>query len=301
MPCILTPTSIRPLQTTDLRVRKVSGRHQISGDGKHLIDGVAFGRPYLRRADRPAIRIPPRKRRRITYDEDEDEDDNESEEVRGRQIVLRTGFDDADEPAGNESDEEEDYLPDDGDNDGDEDVGAELEHLHDESQPGADESERVILRSHSKDPGGTRRKSTRSHRGLGLMGLLDENGQPFSGNYENPLLNKYGQDEPPRRGPRVRGKKRRTTDIAQNSVKNVENSLQGSPSDPERVSRRSPAVSNKSVRFEAAEPATPATVREFQDSDEEDDDFDPGKVDESDKENAEPRTEETDSSDVRAL
>lgn len=54
--------SIRPLGTADLRVRKVSGRHQISEDGKHLIDGVAFGRPFLRKAHRPPLRIPARKR-----------------------------------------------------------------------------------------------------------------------------------------------------------------------------------------------------------------------------------------------
>ncbi|KAL1961860.1 hypothetical protein VTN77DRAFT_984 [Rasamsonia byssochlamydoides] len=59
---------IRPLQTADLRARRISGRHQISADGRHLIDGVPFGRPYLKRSysSRPAIRIPPRKRRRTT-------------------------------------------------------------------------------------------------------------------------------------------------------------------------------------------------------------------------------------------
>lgn len=38
-------------------------------DGKHLIDGVPFGRPYLKRStsSRPAINIPPRKKRRTVY------------------------------------------------------------------------------------------------------------------------------------------------------------------------------------------------------------------------------------------
>lgn len=38
-------------------------------DGKHLIDGVPFGRPYLKRStsSRPAIDIPPRKKRRTVY------------------------------------------------------------------------------------------------------------------------------------------------------------------------------------------------------------------------------------------
>ncbi|KAK1756688.1 hypothetical protein QBC47DRAFT_377443 [Echria macrotheca] len=61
---------IRPLVTDDRRKRRLSGRHQISSDGKHLIDGIAFGRPRLRvPRDRPTIEIPPLKRRRITYHE----------------------------------------------------------------------------------------------------------------------------------------------------------------------------------------------------------------------------------------
>ncbi|PTU22172.1 hypothetical protein P175DRAFT_0435082 [Aspergillus ochraceoroseus IBT 24754] len=59
---------IRALQISDLRARRLSGRHQISTDGKHLIDGVPFGKPFLKRptASRPAIAIPPRKKRRAT-------------------------------------------------------------------------------------------------------------------------------------------------------------------------------------------------------------------------------------------
>ncbi|KAL2864911.1 uncharacterized protein BJX67DRAFT_383330 [Aspergillus lucknowensis] len=57
---------IRALQISDLRARRLSGRHQISVDGKHLIDGVPFGKPFLKRptSSRPAITIPPRKKRR---------------------------------------------------------------------------------------------------------------------------------------------------------------------------------------------------------------------------------------------
>ncbi|PKY00609.1 hypothetical protein P168DRAFT_313392 [Aspergillus campestris IBT 28561] len=60
---------IRALEVADLRARRLSGRHQISNDGKHLIDGVPFGKPFLKRstASRPAITIPPRKRRRTTH------------------------------------------------------------------------------------------------------------------------------------------------------------------------------------------------------------------------------------------
>ena len=88
---------------------------------------MAFGRPFLRKADRPAIRIPPRKRRRLTYDEEEEEDFDEQVRVNDRQIVVRAGFDDADEAtAGDESDNDEDFAPDDED---EEDLLAELNDL----------------------------------------------------------------------------------------------------------------------------------------------------------------------------
>ncbi|KAK2599021.1 hypothetical protein QQS21_005487 [Conoideocrella luteorostrata] len=61
---------IRSLLKDDLRRRRLTGRHQISRDGTHLVDGVAFGRPWLRAPrDRPALELPPRKRARIGTDE----------------------------------------------------------------------------------------------------------------------------------------------------------------------------------------------------------------------------------------
>jgi hypothetical protein len=65
--------SIRPLMTAEERARTLTGRHQISGDGRHLVDGVPFGRPYLRHPNRPAVRIPPRKRRRLDAADPEEE------------------------------------------------------------------------------------------------------------------------------------------------------------------------------------------------------------------------------------
>jgi hypothetical protein len=57
--------------TAEERARTLTGRHQISDDGRHLVDGIPFGRPYLRNPKRPAVRIPPRKRQRlIELDED---------------------------------------------------------------------------------------------------------------------------------------------------------------------------------------------------------------------------------------
>ena len=66
------------MSTGDLKRRRLSGRHQISEGGKHLVDGVAFGRPWLRvPRDRPSVELPPRKRARLTLEEQEDDNDDE--------------------------------------------------------------------------------------------------------------------------------------------------------------------------------------------------------------------------------
>ena len=79
---------IRALQTSDLRARRLSGRHKISTEGRHLIDGVPFGKPFLKRSvsARPAA---VRKRRRTSmsrwsphdgHEEEEEADEEEEEE-----------------------------------------------------------------------------------------------------------------------------------------------------------------------------------------------------------------------------
>ncbi|KAI0543466.1 hypothetical protein F4679DRAFT_568635 [Xylaria curta] len=66
---------IRALDRDDHRRRRISGRMQISSDGRHLIDGVPFGRPNLRTpTNRPPIHIPPRKRARVAYTQPNDDD-----------------------------------------------------------------------------------------------------------------------------------------------------------------------------------------------------------------------------------
>ncbi|PGH14569.1 hypothetical protein AJ80_05889 [Polytolypa hystricis UAMH7299] len=120
---------IRALQINDLMARRLTGRHQISADGKHLIDGVPFGRPYFRRSvtSRPPITIPPRKKRRLNFggwevarlplNEAEDEDDDsdsdyqvdeedeemEEEDIRedsaGKELVLIEAQDDTEDVA----------------------------------------------------------------------------------------------------------------------------------------------------------------------------------------------------------
>ncbi|TID26355.1 hypothetical protein E2P81_ATG00831 [Venturia nashicola] len=61
--------TIRPMEQVEVRARQLSGRHQISSAGFHLVDGVPFGTRPLRPLSRPSVVIPPRKRRRISTDE----------------------------------------------------------------------------------------------------------------------------------------------------------------------------------------------------------------------------------------
>lgn len=57
------------MEQVEVRARQLSGRHQISSAGFHLVDGVPFGTRPLRPLSRPSVVIPPRKRRRISTDE----------------------------------------------------------------------------------------------------------------------------------------------------------------------------------------------------------------------------------------
>ncbi|KAK3326966.1 hypothetical protein B0T19DRAFT_149644 [Cercophora scortea] len=114
---------IRPLFTEDRKKRLLSGRHQISNDGKHLIDGVPFGRPRHRAPkNRPAVDIPPLKRRRLTYDDSEDlADEDEDEDT--QLLLTERGYgddeslDDVDFDGDAEEDEDDDdeFVADDAD------------------------------------------------------------------------------------------------------------------------------------------------------------------------------------------
>lgn len=251
---------------------------------------MAFGRPFLRRADRPAVNIPPRKRRRITYDEEDDH--GSGEQVNDRQIVVRAGFEDTDElDVNDESEEDEDFAPD----DGEEDLDEELEDLQDDMRINANYDEQAPVGSKR----GERKRSTRSQtaeEGLGLR-LLDDISRDFSEAYSNPLLDYYGQPEVKNRASALTVRKRHPPRQIQSSRRNHGRDL--SPS-PERASRRSSAGSSKSVRFEDTELETPATIRELDDSDDSDDeddrDFDTAETNESDKENAEPVSDNSGSS-----
>ena len=260
---------------------------------------MAFGRQFLRVVDRPAVRIPPRKRRRLTYgDEEEEEGFDEQGRVNDRQIVVRAGFDDADEATAGDESDDDDFAPDDED---DEDLHGELIDLQRDSNVDVQEGEDGTVRDiQSKSKANW--SSRRAARGLGLLALVDENGRPFPGEYENPLLDKYNQDEPSPGVAALGVRKRGLAKVAQSNGEHASHDAQESCASSARISRRSSAGSNKSVRFDDAEVETPATVREFEDSDEDDDsDFEITGINESDKENAEPWSDESDASDVSMI
>ncbi|KAI5925215.1 hypothetical protein F4810DRAFT_709018 [Camillea tinctor] len=104
---------VRALDKDDSRRRRISGRYQISSDGRRLIDGVPFGRHRLRTSNgRPPIYIPPRKRRRLTR-EDEDNDDDDTamllltDRATAQQDSPRVRFDTGSEDANSEDGEYE--------------------------------------------------------------------------------------------------------------------------------------------------------------------------------------------------
>lgn len=157
---------IRALQLADLRARRVSGRHQISADGRHLIDGVPFGRPFSKRSvsSRPGITIPPRKKRRTLPPAwgrgiPDDEEDAEWEPIQdaGDQLALVPNNESSDEDGavchdignteegfeGTESDADESGL------DGD-DLAGELEGLNEDLGSEAPAPETAVHQTEGK-------------------------------------------------------------------------------------------------------------------------------------------------------
>ncbi|KAL8802792.1 MAG: hypothetical protein Q9200_006459 [Gallowayella weberi] len=293
---------VRPLGTSDLRIRKVSGRHQISSDGKHLVDGVAFGRPLLRQADRPPIRIPPRKRRRLTYDEDDDEEFEAQ-----RQVVVHSdlesekgslsGSDDS-EDAVNASDEEEDLQ-------------AELEDMRNDLDSSNEEMQGQVTIGGSEPAEESalltlRRRRTHKAQGLGLIAssiLADENGTPYPETYNNPLLDIFADDESAESRVSSSGRKRR--EPAPGSIRPPKRTWRITNEAQRDVSREVPDTDINSVGTHDPEFATPATVRMETSDDSEDDDFEPpdhASIGEngSDKENATPGSQASTDTDEAA-
>ncbi|KAM0706709.1 hypothetical protein Q7P35_006039 [Cladosporium inversicolor] len=119
---------VRPLTYAEVRARTLMGRSQISGDGRKLEDGIAFGRPLLRAPVRPEVRIPARKRKRGGDDEENDEGDKRVRFLNngeGREqtqavplpnnktVVVVSGKDDDSEDEDDEEDDQDFELEDD--------------------------------------------------------------------------------------------------------------------------------------------------------------------------------------------
>ena len=145
------------------------------------------------------------------------------------------------------------------------------------------------------------RRVTRSQRpndGLGLQGpalleLVDENGRPYPGAYNNPLLDYFSQ-EPLGAHEGSRRKRRKTNGLIENHQGATTTSDTSSGAFVPRT-RRESSASVKNVRFQDSPLVTPpTTILDPVDlGDTEDEEFEPlvdmhDEKDESDKENAEP-------------
>ncbi|KAI4129733.1 MAG: hypothetical protein LQ338_002117 [Usnochroma carphineum] len=283
---------IRPLSILDLRFRKVSGRHQISTDGKHLIDGVAFGRPFLRRSDRPAIRLPPRKRRRLTYDDEEDE-----EYEAQRQVVVHPDFNEESETHSDYSGDEGLASEDEGDlSDELNDIQNDLDSIEEEGSQSRHQDGQPEPTADGNSTHRNRVKRRRQARPAGL-GLRASNGAPYPQKSTNRLLEMLENSEPAEEPELSAPMKRR--------IRNMDGKRRqrGNPKPASTVQSNgsgksaSASGSGKSVRFDEAELATPATVRlnprTGSENDSDSEHFDEAgsasdKTDESDKENATP-------------
>lgn len=272
---------MRPLQTTDIRFRKISGRHQISADGKHLFDGVAFGRPFLQLASRPPIRIPPRKKRRMTYDED---DDNDVSSPDNRQLALKG------RPEDDDSQDDEESSPDEDENQG---LSDELEDIFNDNDAHVTTPEQMMDLHRLKNLPGRITRSN-GNKGLGIHGatslsLGEGSSMAHRREYPNALFERPVGEERPQPS-----KKRKT----KHGKGDREPGLRTRGQTTLPLYEEAPMISGatvRSARLGEIDSTTPATIRDFEGSDRSsDEDFEPGNnnmedTDESDKENSQPR------------
>ena len=121
---------IKPLEYVEVRARTLTGRSQIAADGRHLVDGVPFGKPCLKVPVRPEVRIPPRKRIKLSADGqdeesqlvitqygDEAEDELEEQDDDDFVVDMSGGPASSDESSESESDDSEDSDSSDTDSD----------------------------------------------------------------------------------------------------------------------------------------------------------------------------------------
>ena len=103
---------IRPYTWEERRARTALGRDQISADGRHLHDGIAFGKPFIRTATRPRVNIPPMKKRKLDHGREEQVRVAEADEAAKYAIEDNV----QDEPMndfgdGEEDEDDEDFQP----------------------------------------------------------------------------------------------------------------------------------------------------------------------------------------------
>ena len=223
-----------------------------------------------------------------------DADDEDSEDGGNRHSFGLDGL--SDEGSGNVSDGDDgNYCT---SEDSQEDLTQELHDLTQDMHSGArfEGVETMVSYDGAGEAPGllTRARKRRKRNGLGLHGegvlkLLEEGSDQFTGVYHNPLLDQYYQDEPAQssnkasKGRRSQKARSRTSNL---KVRQLEV--------PGGRGRQSSSVSVKSVRFDGDEVETPATIREVPGSESEDDgDFEPdgGQVSDSigsNKENVQP-------------
>ena len=202
--------------------------------------------------------------------------------------------------AESDSENDEDFTPDEEEA---HDLATELAEIYNdvpESSEAATSAERTTNLDGVEENPGRLTRSRQAKRRLGIQGapmlkLVDENGMPYPGQYHNPLLDLFGNDEPGRSSQNA---------IMQSKTKPIlsrgrrdGNAIHVYQENPERLSRRSSSASMKSVRFEDVDSTTPATIRDVENSDRSElEDHESGNevvldLDESDKENSEPHFE----------
>lgn len=239
------------MPATAMKARKLSGRHQISQDGKRLIDGVPFGRPLLRYpTSRPSVQIPPAKKRRL--DNEQAEPANSSMNVISQGLMLQADFDDEEEDDDDFMDSEENstkgasspYVE-----DGDMDVGLEGADQEDTHRHGNSKAVSQVGRYVLQSPLGNVRRSKRLSQveytpfssissrqdETDISQLASGSIQSLVGNYENPLLDHFSQQSQPETG---------SMDLSFRSSKRASVSLSGVLS----TRHRGPLVSPTSSR-----------------------------------------------------
>ncbi|KAK1062500.1 hypothetical protein LTR74_010205 [Friedmanniomyces endolithicus] len=155
---------IRPMMWAETRARRLGGRDQITADGRHLVDGLPFGRPRLRAGSRPEVRIPAMQRRTIEDEEDgqvEDDEDKAAREGDGMALMRL--------------EEVEDYLDDeDGEDDGDFEMDVEGGGVDASEAEGSSEEGSVESEPGSESSGDTSATSSSSDSNLSEDASMSE-------------------------------------------------------------------------------------------------------------------------------